>query len=95
MGGGVNLIWFCLCLYLDLGYTLHILRNTPPQFITEFLVANGLNSLFIIRDMEYLENDMEKDTNVETSENFTMTQFAYQLSKLHIRIAVMDYPLIR
>ena len=93
MGKMVKNVWFCLCLCLDLGCTLHILRNTPPHFITEFLLAKGLNSLFIIRDMEYLEIDKEKATHVENSDNFTMTQFVDQLSKLNIQIAVVDYPL--
>ena len=93
MGRMANKMWFCLCLCLDFGSTLHILENTPSQFITDFLLANGLNSLLIIRDVEYLEIDKEKATSVENLDNFTMTQFVNHLSKLNIQIAVVDYPL--
>ena len=93
MGRMANKMWFCLCLCLDFGSTLHILKNTPSQFITDFLLANGLNSLFIIRDVEYLDIDKEKTPIMGNSDNFTMTQFPNQLSKLNIQIAVVDYPL--
>ena len=79
-----------------MGLSILFLNNTPSQFIMDFLAANQLKSIYIIREKEYFENVTKNSFNsefVDYPENLTIAHFMNQLSKSNIQIAVVDYPM--
>ena len=76
-----------------MGLSTFFFNNTPSQFIMDFLAANQLKSIYIIREKEYLENVTKKSCDVEYPENTTNVHFINQFSKSNIQIAVVDHPM--